>query len=484
MRQTLRPYQQACIDDLRRALSRGVKRAVLHLPTGAGKTTVAAGIVESASLLGNGVWFVAHRRELVLQAATRLRGQGLDVGVVMAGHKLEPEHAVQVLSVDTYNARMRRGAELPSSPSVIIPDEAHHAPSSKWDALFALDAIFVGLTATPYRGDGVGLSSRFDVIVAGPTPVQLRDLGHLTDAEIFCGPVPNLEAIHTRAGDYVRSELADACDGLVADVAQTYAKLAGGKRAICFAVNRAHSEHLVARFQAEGFRAAHIDFATPDEERKRIISAFAAGEVDILCNVEIVTEGFDVPECEVVILARPTKSEGLYVQMVGRALRPAPGKAHAIVLDHGYNVVRHGHPLDTRAANMDGRKADKRSEDAVLREAGPRICSTCLFLNGPGSTECRCGATLAPPPPLVDANVELTRMKLQPANDIQLERRQRHSHDQRRAEWKRLEAMGRKSGHKPWWSSYRYRAAYGVMPHDDGVLTGPEIGRYWKARRG
>lgn len=483
MKQTLRPYQAQVVDDVRDAFRRH-RRVVAQLPTGAGKTTIAAAITERVLEKGGTAWFVAHRRELVNQAAERMRGQGLEVGIVMAGHEPVHEHQVQVISIDTYNARRRNDDPLPPHPRLLVVDEAHHAPSPKWDVLWEVDAFTVGLSATPYRADGTGLGERFGGLVVGPKPGDLEALGHLVGAEVYCGPVPNLGGVKTRAGDWQRNELADAVDGLVADVARTYKRLAPGKRAICFAVNRAHSEHLVTRFEAEGFRAAHLDFTTKEKDRKDILDGFRDGRVQILCNVEIVTEGFDVPDCEVVILARPTKSEGLYVQMVGRGLRPSPGKTRALVLDHGYNVLRHGDPLEHRPASMEGRQIQQRTAAEEEREAKVRLCETCLFLNPAGATECRCGASLAPPPPEVNEEVELRKLELKRLKDDERRKRLKATRvDARRSEFKQLTEFAKRTGKNAWWPSYVYMDKYGKMPHEDTILTRQELGAYWKARK-
>lgn len=469
------------MEDVKRALrSAPRRRVVAQMATGAGKTAVATATAHAAVERGNRVWFTVHRRELVRQALGRMRDAGLDAVALMAGEDERHDAPVQVVSVDTFNARLRAGRALPPPPQYAIDDECHHVPTAKWEPIiqYAPTAVRVGLTATPWRLDGVGLAAVYDKLVRGPDPSTLVDSGYLVPFEMWAGPAPDLVGVPTRAGDFARAELAERSAKVVGDVVATYARVCAHARAICFAANRAHSESLADAFTAAGFPAWHIDFRTPDAERAAALAGFAAGAIKVLCNVEIVTEGFDVPACDAAILARATQSESLFLQMAGRACRPAPGKERALLLDHGNNVFRFGDPQSRRAMSIDGRRMKvPAAGDELADPPGIRLCEKCLRVYPQQRTECpSCGATYTPPPPKVDESVELQRVE---AVTLDYARRA-----VRRARFKQLEAQMLSARKNPWSVSYAYKREFGSMPHDDGIFfSGDERRRYWAGRK-
>ncbi|MGI4875263.1 MAG: DEAD/DEAH box helicase family protein [Janthinobacterium lividum] len=344
----LRDYQHQVLEGVHAEIRNGHRRILVVVPTGGGKTTIGGAIIHGATQKQNRVLWLAHRKELVEQAHERISsprvGFGIPAGVMMAGVEPRRAHAVQVASLATL---LRR--ELPAARIVVV-DEAHHSVSPSFLALLDQypDAVVIGLTATPYRLDGRGLG---DVYTALVSPVSIADLqaaGYLTPVRYY-GTKKDLELkdVKTTGGDYNTAALFDKFNKreLYDGVVSNYQKFAPASRAIVFNVNVEHSLNVCAAFRAAGIAAYHVDGETPRREREAILASFKAGEFEVLCNVNILTEGFDLPAIETVILNRATKSKSLYLQMVGRGLRPALGKHHCTVIDQGGNV-RHFGPVE------------------------------------------------------------------------------------------------------------------------------------------
>jgi superfamily II DNA or RNA helicase len=347
----LRPYQVDAIERCRREVGRGRRRVVLVAPTGSGKTVIASAIVAGAAEKGKRGLFLAHRRELVTQASRKLYEAGIDAGIVLPGFPPRPEQPIQVSSVQSLTARAIRTSamEMPDADLVVI-DECHHVTASTYQVILAAypDAVILGLSATPARADGRGLGSTFDTIVECPSVAELTAADHLVPARVFAPPAPDLTGVKVRRGDYVEAQLAERMDKpkLVGDIVTHWLRHAEGRRTVLFATSVAHSTHLRDEFARAGVVAEHLDGKTPIGERDGILARLASGAVDVVTNCAVLTEGWDCPAVGCVVLARPTKSLGLYRQMCGRILRPYPGKVDAIILDHAGSTYAHGFICD------------------------------------------------------------------------------------------------------------------------------------------
>ena len=388
----LRPYQQQAISDLRMAYRSGSAAPLLVAPTGMGKTVVFAAITQAAAARGRQVLILVHRRELIHQASAKLAAIGVDHGVIAAG--ITPANAsVQVASVQTLIRRLDRAA----APDLIIIDEAHHAVAGSWRKVINHwpNSLLLGVTATPVRQDGRGLGSMFDHLVLGPSTAVLIATGYLSPARIYAPPpVADLTGIHRRAGDYAIDEAADRMDRptVTGDAISHYQRIGAGQPAIAFCCNVKHAEHVCHAFTVAGIRSATLLGNTTD--RDALVARFAAGFIDVLVTVDVVSEGFDCPGAAVAILLRPTQSEGLYLQQIGRVLRPAQSKAAAIVLDHVGNVHRHGFPDDYREWSLDDRVARVRTTD--VQAPTVRTCPECFAAFKPAPVCPCCGAECAP----------------------------------------------------------------------------------------
>lgn len=369
-----RPYQQIAIDTARARIGAGIKRILINAATGAGKTIIAAGITQRAVSKGKRVLFLAHRRELIEQCAAKLQEAGvLNFGIIMARNRMVNHLApVQIASVQTL---LRR--ELPPVDIIII-DEAHRANARSYLSILAnyANAVVLGLSATPERLDGKGLDDIFDDLVVVETIPNLIDQGFLVRPRCFIGPTANLDGVRTRRGDYDEQQLAERMDRpkLVGDIIANWQRMANGCRTVVFAANVNHAQHIAEEFWAAAVPAAVISGDTPIPEREAILADWRSGALKVVANVYVLCEGFDMPELECCILARPTQSLSLYLQMAGRIMRPAAAKRGALLLDHAGCCKTHGQPHIHREWSLESmtpkRKRDREKAAGNLLECG------------------------------------------------------------------------------------------------------------------
>jgi DNA repair protein RadD len=387
----LRSYQQQAIDDTRAAIRDGAHAPLLVLPTGGGKTIIFSAIASAAAAKGKRVLILVHRRELIHQASSKLAWVGLDHGIIAAG--IPATNApVQIASVQTLARRLHR---INWQPGLIIIDEAHHATAGQWERILQHwpDTYRLGVTATPCRLDGRGLGAAFDAMVLGPSVADLISAGFLSPARIYAPPVvADLASVRTRAGDYANDQAAAAMDRptVTGDAISHYQRLASGQQAIAFCCNVKHAVSVCDAFKTAGIAAELLLGDTQD--REQVVADFAAHRTKVLVTVDVVSEGFDVPAASCAILLRPTQSLGLYLQQVGRVLRPAPDKPHALILDHVGNVNRHGFPDDPHDWSLDDRMRRTKGTPAP----SVRTCPKCFAAFKPQPQCPACGAQCVP----------------------------------------------------------------------------------------
>lgn len=420
--------------------------------TGFGKTVVSAYVAHSALQKGNRVVFSVHRQELISQTAKTFQQFGIPFGYIAAGMPYDRNSHVHIASIDTLRNRL----DAIEAPDLFIIDEAHLAMAEGWkkvaDHFKSAGTRVLGNSGSPQRLDGRPLSDLFDTIVCGPSVRWLMDEGHLSDYHYFAPSTPDLAGVKKQMGDYAKKQLGAVMDRpkLTGDVVEHYRRIAPGTRAVAFCVNVAHSQHIAQAFNLSGIPAAHIDGGTPRAERRRIIEAFADGAVKVLCNVELITTGFDLSAqvdrdvpVETCILVRPTQSLALHLQMVGRALRRKPDPA--TIIDHAGNALRHGLPDDEYDWTLAGRVKATSSSPAV---PPPVICEGCFHaIRRPLPPACpHCGKRLqAEPKPIAIAEGELREL----TERAKAELRQQRKREQ--AEAKTLEqlvALGRQRGYR------------------------------------
>jgi DNA repair protein RadD len=384
---------------MRRAYGAGSSRICYQLPTGGGKTIVFSFIVASATRRGRRVLILGHRQEITDQVSAALTAMGVSHGIIAPGYPATT-WAVQVASVATFARRLDPSA-LPFD--LIVIDEAHHATAASWRAILAAypEAKVLGVTATPVRLDGKGLDDIFDQMIIGPDVATLTDGGFLVPSTFFTPlRLPNLAQVRTRAGDYALDQLSAKMSDrtLIGRAVKDYKERCAGVPAVAFGVDRQHSEKIAEAFREAGFKSAYVDGETSKDERKRRIAALGTGELDVLANCGLISEGVDVPAIGAAILLRPTQSLGLFLQQVGRTLRPSPGKTRAIILDHAGNCLRHGLPDAPRQWTL-GASKSKMKERHDLRR-----CEACGAVNRPAPFCSNCGS---PPKPATPSALEL-----------------------------------------------------------------------------
>lgn len=356
----LRDYQQALIQGIYEAWKSN-PRVLAQLPTGGGKTLIFAAIANEFARRSERVLVLAHREELILQAASKLTAiANVPVGIVKAGYDLNPLFPIQVASVQSMVNRLRYFEDF----SLLITDEAHHSPAATYRKIMGgyPNAYQLGVTATPIRTDGTGFDDLFDALVTGPTVGELIKAGHLSPFKLYADSNPmSTKGVKTVAGDFSSSDIAKSNDvvKLSGNLIDSYRRYCHGKSCLIFAVNVNHSMAIARRYNVEGIPAIHLDGETPSEVRKEALRRFSVGEIKVISNCSLFGEGLDIPSIDAVQIARPTKSLSLWLQMVGRALRPAQGKDLAILLDHTNNWLYHGLPTRRRLWTLEGCQQDE-----------------------------------------------------------------------------------------------------------------------------
>ena len=390
----LRGYQEKLIDDTRQAL-RKFRSVLLTAPTGAGKTAITVFMMGEAANRGKRAWFLVHQNELLSQTSKALWKQKLEHGVVASGRALS-KLPVQVCSVQTLVNRLH----LLAPPDLIIIDECHRSAAATYQKIIAHypNALVVGLTATPQRTDGKGLSAMYDEIVYGPSIRQLIDAGFLCSYDVYAPPVElDLSQVKNQMGDYKKDQLEVAVDrpSITGDAVAHYKKIAYGKRCVVMCVSIKHAEHVRDQYLAAGISAVSIEGGMTKKEREKAIKDLESLDAMVICNVRLLIEGVDIPGIEVVQWLRPTQSLIVFMQGNGRGLRPCEGKEKLIILDHVGNVSRHGLPCEDREWSLEGKKKGTRSKQDEEADIKIVTCKKCFHTFLPGPKECpKCGAPI------------------------------------------------------------------------------------------
>ena len=366
----LRPYQQQFIVDVRSEFRQNHRRVVGVAPCGAGKTIMTGWMIREVQRRGKRAIFFVHRHELIKQTSETFEQLGIPHGIISAGYKMDLDLPVQIASVQTLVKRLKK---IPA-PDFLICDECHHILANSYrEVLDAYpDAFLLGVTATPQRMGGINLGDVFTAMVEGPSVDELIRLGNLTDFQYFSHTEElDLHSVRVKFGEYVNSDLAKVMGNkkIVGSIVDNYKKLANGKSAICYCVNVKHSQLVADAFERAGVSAAHCDGETPKATRARLVENFRTGKIKVLCNAELFSEGFDVPNMQAVILARPTKSLTLYIQQAMRPMRPDPNDPNkvAIIIDHVQNYLRFGLPNTAHAWSLAPNPPKKKSFDAPIK---------------------------------------------------------------------------------------------------------------------
>jgi superfamily II DNA or RNA helicase len=389
----LRDYQSEAIDAVFAAWNDGMQRPAIVLPTGAGKTVVFSHLVKQffgrqskrETALSEGgasrVIILVHRDELADQAIAKLRSvaPGLNVGKVKADAN-QVYADVMVCSVQTLAVKRRLDdvlrQETHSPVGLIITDECHHAAAESYKKVYAAfpDALQLGVTATMARGDGVGLGSTWEEVVFSRSLLWMISKGYLSDVKAVRVDIDGLDmgAVRASRGDYQAGALGEAMEAAGADkvIARAYKQHAADRQGVVFTptVETAHST--AAALGDAGITSTVISGETPPADRRLMFDDFRTGRTQVLVNCMVLTEGFDAPWASCAVIARPTQSNPLYIQMVGRVLRPYPGKTEALVLDMvGASSNKLRTLIDLEPGAVLSVREGELLADAVVREA-------------------------------------------------------------------------------------------------------------------
>ena len=484
-----RKFQQDTINEV---LTGRFHRTLIVAPTGSGKTTIVVELVDRLEEKGR-VLFLAHRLELMSQIQSRAEAKGCSVGVVT---KSIPDTQCIVGSVQ----KMVRRPVVPGVTLIVI-DEAHRATAPSYRKILSMypDARVIGLTATPFRSDGTGLGQIFDNIVVAATPLEMIDQGYILKPRILAPRKFDYYAMKKRGRDIDVDVFADeVAIHICGEIVEHYQNECSGRTAVVFCCNIDHSKVQAQKFRDAGIPAAHLDGTTPIEQRIQTLQRLDCGDIKVLCNVGILCEGWDMPSLGVAIIARPTLSAGLYLQMVGRVVRPLEGKKTPLILDHAGCTYEHGFPWADREFTLEDGLKDRRRKRNEIR---CRICTYCGSVNKKNTSFCfSCdrsfGQTL---PNVQEASCDLVEIEDTTAviknchcgEDVKIAAKAgefrlllectadkkhlsrwialtpaRTTKQQKQKEYNRLLHICRRNGFKKGWAAHKYKEVFGVWPRN------------------
>ena len=394
----LRPYQLVLKNKVREAFKNN-KRVILLAPCGSGKTVIASSIMQDAIKKGNKVWFIVHRSELMKQANDTLERYGI------------PKKNIEVYMVQSLAHKLDK---IKEEPNLIIVDECQHSSSSTYRKIINQypNAYILGLSATPTRLTGKPLGDIYETIISEVTAKQLIEMKYLADYSYYA-PELNIDFnnIKIKAGDYDTEDVNRAMSKakIYGDIIKTYKKLANNKKTILYCASIEYSKKMEKLFSENGYKIKHFDGTTPEKERQQIVEDFRNNKIQMLTNVDLIGEGFDVPDCECVLLLRPTQSLNLFIQSSTRCLRKN-GDKKAIIIDYVNNIQKHGLPTMDRQWSLDKKvkEYDNENDDGTLRI---RVCKEC-FSTFEGGDVC----------PYCGAEYELTAIEIENIKEVQLKK--------------------------------------------------------------
>jgi superfamily II DNA or RNA helicase len=458
----LRSDQEKCIKDIQRVFRDGKKSCLLQLATGGGKTYISGSIIKRSQAKKKRCWFLCDRVALIDQTIKSFDDLGIQgVGVIAAGYKPDYSLPTQICSVQTLLNRMYK---IPYVPNLIVHDEARGIAAAAWSSIYRYynDSYHLGLDATPERGDGKALSPFFSEMVHGLSIKELIKIGALVPPRCFDPGAPDLSGIRINInGEFDEDQLADYMDrpSITGSIVEHYKNLGMGRQGIVFAVNVKHSESLAAGFRAASISCVHLDAKSSTTYRDEVIESYRRGEIDLLCNVNLFSAGFDVKNVSYIADAAPKNSIAQYIQQAGRGARPLDGKSNYIYADHAGNIDRHDMlPHEDREWSLEGRKKRKKKDEPKIDKVPLRKCPKCHCSHEPEPSCPACGYEYPPQ----DRSVEFREGEL-----VEVEERvpvKRWKLSEQLAAVKSVEDLrdiARKNGYKPGWM-YHMRKLKGL----------------------
>lgn len=395
------PYQQKLIDEARESLSKGNKSVLIVSPAGSGKSIIIAEIARLAINKGGHVMFMVHRKELVEQIKETF---------------LKDEIDLSHTTIMTVGRIKNRLGELPK-PTLIITDETHHSLAKTYQTIYEYysDVPRIGFSATPWRLSGKGLKDVYDDMVVGPQVKWLIDNHYLAPYEMYGFKADTSDLKRSSTGDYTKNSMDEMTKKIIhGDVIDNWKRLANNRKTIVYCHSIEFSKQVAKWFNDAGIPAVHADSKTSAKERDEIMDKFREGKIKVLCNVDLVSEGFNVPDCSCVIMLRPTQSLVLYIQQSMRCMRYQPDKK-AIIIDQVENYRNFGLPDDNREWSLADREKQKKKTNTDGGVA-IRTCDECFAIIPATCTLCPiCGAEIK----VRNEEVEVDKQaELQQVNDF------------------------------------------------------------------
>ena len=438
----LRNYQKKLIGDLKQSLLSGNKNVVVQSPAGSGKTVTMAAIAKGATDKQNNVLFIVHRREIVEQVKSTFKAYGVDMKLCYVG------------MVQTVTRRL----EKLDKPQLILVDECHHALAKSYTRIFDYfkQANVVGFTATPIRLSGQGLSKVFDDLILGPQIDWLIDNNFLAPYEYYSVKLIDDKKLKKNStGDFSSKSMDSASKNIIyGDVIKTYKRVASNTKTIIYTHNVESSIKVAKEFNNAGFKALQVDGKTPKDKRKQVMDDFRNGKVTILVNAELYGEGVDVPDCQTVIMLRPTESLSLFIQQSMRCMRYRPNKK-ATIIDHVANYTRFGLPDTPRSWSLEGRPKKKSESGGTAIRTCPHCfavipvaystCPICGYVIGVENKEMK-----------VDKSVKVEKIGKDFHFKTDYEQvRYSQMKPQDATSYRDLQKIGKARGYKPGWAFFQ-----------------------------
>lgn len=438
----LREYQQDLYQKTVDAFRRGYKRPLVCLPCGGGKSYLFAEMAKNTS--GN-VLILTHRRELLSQHNDLLANLGINARVAM------------VLT------EAKRLGQYPR-PALIITDEAHLSRSNSWmKVLDYYNTFTVGFTATPVRLDGKPLGDMYDTLIEGVTVKWLIEHQRLAPFEYYAPTAVNTDGLRVSCGDYVISDMEQLMTGraIYSDVLESWKRFAGGGKTIAYCVSVKHAKETAEMFREAGYSAQAIDGSTPDKQREEIMRQFRGGDINVLCNVGIISEGISINDVTCCLLLRPTESIALGIQQMMRCMRYQPGKV-AQIIDCVGNYSRVGLPDADRTWSLtqQAKKRDKLDENGNFYV---RVCPACYktFKTAPVCKHCGEPYPLSPREIKAHEDIELARIGAEELAQVEAQKKRMRMEVGKCTTLADLWEIARQRGYAPGWV-YKMAQAKGI----------------------
>jgi len=456
-----RPYQTQVVQDFHHAVTEGDRHCLAVLPTGSGKTVIAAKVTQDYVTWGKRVLFLAHRAPLITQAYTNFQLFGIDTGIIQSGQPLNLHAPVQVGQLQTLATG---NVEIPDWDLLIL-DEAHYTSFFKLSETLIAQSwddprkVVLGLTATPYRLGKRSLGEHYTRMIEGPTVKHLTEAGFLVPVRYFGHDLLDLKrvGISSRTTDFDERQLQQVMNSKILNtkLAQEYKRLATHRRGIVFTVGIDHAKGVTDAFNQADIPSAYVDGTMSNTKREKIYTALHDGNIQVIVSVATLTEGYDEPTLECVVIARPTLSRALYMQMVGRGIRICPeiGKTDCIFYDFGTgNRLRFGRHDDPIDLHLDTTPINENPLEVIN-------CPKCGAYITHRTRLCReCHTVLIEPIPPEE---------LDPFEDVPDEAAAENMSKEEYEQCHHYRTALRNSyqnGYKPGWAALRFKESYGSYP--------------------